>query len=134
MLTVSVSCKKQSTDNNSKELNQIVNPEKYNEILGGENTGDYFKLINTDRQGEVLFVEIQYSGGCETHTFNVYWDGKISESNPPQASIILTHNANNDRCEAWFTGFLEINLKDLFGEKYSEDLVVNVLNGYGNTN
>ncbi len=48
-----------------------------------------------------LFVNIHYSGGCKEHIFKLVLSTAIAKSNPPQTTALLSHNGNNDFCEAW---------------------------------
>jgi hypothetical protein len=101
----------------------------YSNVLQGVETSDEYFLKSTQREGSLLYIEVSYSGGCEMHEFNVVWDGIIYYSEPPQAYIILTHNSNNDNCEAFLTETLTIDLVQVFGDAYSENLKLIILNG-----
>jgi len=51
---------------------------------------------------------------------------------PPNFSVILTHIANGDTCEAWLTKTLEVNLQDdSLGLSDQEiiDMTVTIING-----
>ena len=51
-------------------------------------------------EGNTLFVNVGYSGGCQEHEFTMYWNGLWAESAPPQTGVRLIHDANDDFCEA----------------------------------
>lgn len=60
-----------------------------------------------------LKLKVDYAGGCEKHEFKLYgWKG-ISKSNPPQAEIFLSHDANGDACEALIIKDLTFDLTPL---------------------
>ena len=64
-------------------------------------TGDDLELIQVRKlDSNKLELEVVYGGGCKVHEFDFYWDGLIMESQPPQAAIIVVHDANRDGCEA----------------------------------
>ena len=124
-----ISCNKKDivliSDNISYSEDNIL----YSDVLENNIESDDFFLNSTQRQDSLLFVEVSYSGGCSDHSFMVIWDGIIYESNPPQANIIISHDANGDACEAFLTENLVIDLKQVFNESYSNDLKLIILNG-----
>lgn len=50
--------------------------------------------------GEKLKLEVAYGGGCREHEFGLYVMPYLAESYPPQGSLVLTHNGNQDLCKA----------------------------------
>jgi hypothetical protein len=60
-----------------------------------------------------LYLKVQYSGGCRDHEFELYGMSVFLESDPPQASVYFSHNANGDDCEARITSGLEFSLVPL---------------------
>lgn len=46
---------------------------------------------------------ISYSGGCKDHNIELYALKEFAESNPAQVTLMLSHNADNDMCEAYLT-------------------------------
>ena len=104
----------------------------------GTNTGsDAFEILEATIDNDVLTVTVQYSGGCVTHDFEAVWSGEFypTFAPPTLAPVIITHNANDDPCEALPTQTLKIDVKKLFGADYSVDKFVPiVLNGSSNQN
>lgn len=123
------SCEIQEDANLSENIQYTTDSLTYSNALQGNFESDAFFLNTTQREGDILYIEVSYSGGCEMHQFNVIWDGVIYYSEPPQAYIVLTHSANNDACEAFIEETLTIDLKQVFGENYSDDLKLIILNG-----
>ncbi len=121
-----VSCNKTYDNNGISKINNHDKSSKYNDILKGKNTGDSFKIKEIYQANDILYVTVSYGGGCENHSFNVYYKGKLDAEN----GLIITHNANKDGCEALITETLEINLKDLFGNDYSSDINFYLINGF----
>ncbi|WP_346992931.1 hypothetical protein [Alteromonas gracilis] len=52
-----------------------------------------------DEQSGHLIVDLQYSGGCLQHDFEVECDGKMRKSNPPQYIISIVDTSPRDDCE-----------------------------------
>lgn len=53
--------------------------------------------------GDKLSINVSYSGGCRTHQIQPYALTSIEKSNPARVSIMLSHHADNDVCEAYIT-------------------------------
>lgn len=80
--------------------------------------------------GDTLYVNAGYGGGCEDHEFQMMWDGNFEDSE--HASLYLIHDANNDTCEAYATDNLKFNLSKVRTEYENEfgssegDLLLNI--------
>lgn len=79
---------------------------------------DPFDLIEVKRQETVLTVVVGYGGGCQPHTFSIYWNGSYADSMPLQAVVDLYHDGQGDTCEAYLTDTLTFELKDVFRGEY----------------
>ena len=62
---------------------------------------------------DMLKLFVQYSGGCEDHEFLLIGPNGFLESMPVQINVLLSHNANNDLCEAYLSEELMFDLKPL---------------------
>jgi hypothetical protein len=71
---------------------------------------DPFELLSAAIVGDSLQLIVEYGGGCETHEFGLCWNGLIAESAPPQISLDLIHDANNDSCLALISESLEFDI------------------------
>lgn len=58
----------------------------------------------------ILYLNVLYSGGCKEHEFKLYGLPAFLKSNPPQAELFLSHNADGDECEALTTEELRFGL------------------------
>jgi hypothetical protein len=62
---------------------------------------DPFKVLSaqiTDQDS--LIVEVEYGGGCKEHIFRLVSNGMMKKSMPPQCTIYLEHENNEDMCRA----------------------------------
>ena len=85
-----------------------------------ETDGDHEPVIEND----TLTLTVSYGGGCETHDFTLVTAGRFMESDPVQLDVTLTHDANDDRCEAYLTdsyAFDLASIKTLYQEAYGTD-------------
>lgn len=80
---------------------------------------DSFEFVEDDAgqsvwvEGDMLFVNVGYGGGCQEHEFTMYWNGLWAESAPPQTGVRLIHDANNDFCEAYLSETLQFDLSSI---------------------
>lgn len=115
--------------NNLAEVDLIIDQQKFlkadaDRKKGDGDNSDSFEIQNVKRDGDILKVQVSYSGGCEKHIFDVLYEGTVLLSHPCQIKIILKHDANNDSCEAQLTEILEIDLVKLIGDNESKDACV----------
>ena len=85
-----------------------------------ETDGEHKPVIEND----TLTLTVSYSGGCEIHDFTLVTDGSFMESDPVQLVVTLTHDANDDPCEAYPTDIYAFDLtplKTLYQEAYRTD-------------
>jgi hypothetical protein len=67
-----------------------------------------------------LLLNVSYGGGCEEHIFLLI-STSFMESNPVQVNVVLSHEDNDDPCDAWITEELVFNLlplKKAYQEQY----------------
>jgi len=76
-------------------------------------TTDSYTLLESRIKGDNLILLVQYGGGCETHQWELKTNGAYAKSLPPQITLNLEHNSNNDLCRALLTDTLEFNIKDI---------------------
>ncbi|RKU14262.1 hypothetical protein C6502_01330 [Candidatus Poribacteria bacterium] len=92
---------------------------------------DEFVLQQAVITNDSLDVTVSYSGGCQDHIFNLVSSGMFLESDPVQMPLVLIHNANNDRCEAWITedhSFDLTPIKELYQDAYHQSTgIINIL-------
>ena len=94
LLFFTSSCEKDSNSINScSDVIQNVNLEDFPMDLYGVNE----IVLN----GNKLLVNVNYGGGCEDHIFNLVMEPNFSSGIPPvYYYFYLSHDANNDLCEA----------------------------------
>lgn len=82
--------------------------------------GEHAPVIEND----TLTLTVSYSGGCETHDFTLVTDGSFMGSDPVHLVVTLTHDDNDDTCEAYPTDHYSFDLtsiKTLYQEAYGTD-------------
>ncbi len=83
---------------------------------------DPFIFDGVKLKGDFFIFKVSYSGGCEEHEFFLI-STSFMESNPVQVNIVLSHEDNDDPCEAWITEEMVFNLlplKKAWQEQYNK--------------
>ena len=76
-------------------------------------TGAFYKIDSIKINEDILSVFVNYSGGCKTHSFDLYSNGMYAKSMPPQLSLCLKHNNNGDNCRGLLLQELKFNVSNL---------------------
>jgi hypothetical protein len=71
---------------------------------------DFITIEAAGLKGDKLIIDVIYGGGCREHTFQLNWDGSFLKSNPAQAVLELSHNANGDPCRMLLRERLQFDL------------------------
>jgi hypothetical protein len=74
---------------------------------------DNASIKSVSLAADLLTIVAQYGGGCREHEFRLFGSTRFLESNPPQADIVLSHNAHGDACKALITDSLRFSLATL---------------------
>ena len=61
---------------------------------------DPLSIESATIQGDDLVLDVSYGGGCAAHVFAACWDGLFLESFPVQVHLGISHDANDDNCDA----------------------------------
>gem|GEM_PF-843384 len=73
---------------------------------------DSYRMDSVYVDGDTLRLKVSYSGGCRDHTFKL-WKLPPNALVPPVVELLLDHDAQGDRCEAWLTRWLAFSIKPL---------------------
>lgn len=60
-----------------------------------------------------LDITVAYSGGCQEHSFTLYSAAVNILIYPPQIGVMLSHESNNDSCEAYITETISVDVSPL---------------------
>ena len=63
-----------------------------------EKPGAPIAISRAEQIGDLLALDVTYSGGCEAHTFELVTLGNHQPTYPPELLVKIIHNANADRC------------------------------------
>ena len=59
---------------------------------------DAAKITSIALERNILKINVTYQGGCQEHAFGLQGETAFLESNPPQWSLYLSHDAQGDNC------------------------------------
>ena len=85
---------------------------------------DPFDLNSATVTDNDLIISVSYSGGCRSHEFVLTTADSFQESSPVKLPMVLTHEDNDDPCEAYPTRLLRFDLtpiKERYEAAYGQD-------------
>lgn len=94
---------------------------------------DYILINSVSVINQELNLNVSHSGGCTDHEYLLIQEPLFCGTPPIFISIHLSHNANNDLCEAWITEDLCFNLNKTY-EAFPENEISIVLTNYPHQN
>lgn len=95
-----------------------------------DQTSDNFSITDVRVKGNTLSIDVNYSGGCEEHQFEMVGSKNIAKSLPPIRSIQLVHKANGDKCKKLVMQTIEVDIKALAHKQESGDKIFLTLDGW----
>ena len=98
--------------------------------LASVDSGDKFTMDNVRIEGNFMYVDVTYSGGCQSHTFSLIGSAAIAKSLPPIRKIKLTHQGHEDHCRALISQTLTIDISNLAYKKEPGSQIYFELEGY----
>jgi len=93
---------------------------------------DPFGMEGIAIAGDIITLNVTYSGGCKEHCFSLYMSpASFLESSPVLANLYLRHNSNGDACEAFINKTISFDLRpiaELYKSLYGsyDEIVINV--------
>lgn len=108
LLVTAFSCK--SSKNTSNSNQQKGSPVIIDSSFNIDNKNMRMNILNMQLNKDVLTLEINYSGGCKEHQFNLYTTGK-AENNHLQ--LFLVDSQTEDFCKMLITDTLNYNISNL---------------------
>lgn len=90
-----------------------------------------FEINSASIEGDLLTLEVSYSGGCKEHSFTATFNGIYLKSMPPKASIFIAHETNGDACRKIVTETLVFDLTNMkYGDQKTGNTVMVGMNNY----
>ena len=99
--------------------------------LGESKTSDAITINDAQINGNLMYLVVEYSGGCQNHSFELTGSYAVAKSIPPQRAIQLYHNANGDNCRALITDTIIVNIEALASTPIPGSEIFLNLKGFG---
>lgn len=108
VLITGISCKsnKNTSNSNQPKGSPVIIDSSFNV----DNKNMRMNILNMQLNKDVITIEINYSGGCKEHQFNLYSTG-IAENNNLQ--LFLVDAQTEDFCKMLLSDTLNFNLSNL---------------------
>lgn len=95
-----------------------------------EAKGKTYRIKSFSILGDILSIDVTYRGGCGQHTFELYSNGLLKKSLPPQIDVYLEHKKENETCTEDMKQTLKLDISSLKNANY--DLIVLNINSADN--
>jgi hypothetical protein len=76
--------------------------------------GSQYAIESVKRVNNTLKINVNYSGGCKEHNFDIVWDGVVNLAYPGKVNLIVKHNSNGDSCKGLVHDVIEVDLNRYF--------------------
>jgi hypothetical protein len=125
LLLMSCSTGKEIIPNVEEKSNVIVAE------LGDLNTKSApFKISSVQIVGNIMTLEVNYSGGCKEHDFKMIGSNMIAKSMPPIRSIKLIDSVMDDSCKKLEIKNITVDISALAYKKESGSEIYITLDGW----
>lgn len=118
-----------------KSINQTAENSRLKVVatLGEINApSDPIEITAVRVEGNTMFIDMNYSGGCEDHTFEVIGSEMISKSLPPIRSVQLIHTAKGDQCKKLVEETLIVDISKLAYKQENGSMIFLLVNDLKN--
>ena len=95
-----------------------------------EAKGKTYRIKSFSIAGDILSIDVTYRGGCGQNTFELYSNGYLKKSLPPQVDVFLEHKKENETCSEEIKQTLKFDISAL--KKPGYDLIVININSADN--
>ncbi len=114
----------------TKEKNNIREIKLSKEFTTPEKNSP-FQITEAFASGNILAIVVDYSGGCETHDWELKGTTNFKKSLPPKKGLYLEHDSNGDNCRSSLKDTLQFDLNNVkYPGKENNYTVVIQLNNY----
>lgn len=123
------SCKSQK---NAKNSTIETNSETMLKATIGdiETPSDLIQITGVTISGNIMSIDVNYSGGCGEHNFQLIGSENIAKSLPPIRSVKLVHIANGDACRKLEVRTLVFDISDLTHKQEAGSVIYLTLDGW----
>ena len=96
------------------------------ELIQDVNLDDFpmnsYNINEIELNQNKLFIDVNYGGGCEDHFFKLVMEPNFCGTPPIYYFFYLSHDANNDLCEALISESLCFDISEFLTENFNEEV------------
>lgn len=119
--TFMVSCQGKKTAKTTETEQQVSETPKQGEAKkvivdmgrAQKTEGKTYRIHEFSIEGDVLSIDVSYLGGCGKHNFELYSNGLMKKSLPPQMDVNLEHTKEKETCNESVKQTLRFDLSSL---------------------
>ncbi len=89
-----------------------------------------FQITGVSINANIMTIDVNYSGGCDVHSFEMIGSLMMAKSLPPIRTIHLIHISNEDKCEKLIKEKILVDISDLSFKKEKGNEIFLTLEGW----
>ena len=98
--------------------------------IGEFTDSEPFTIHSVRREGNLLFVDVSFTGGCGVHNFKMIGNQAIMKSIPAKRSVMIAHAVHREECKDVVKKTLEIDISALAMAQTPGSEIVLILKGW----
>ena len=83
---------------------------------------DFYAINEIELNQNKLFIDVNYGGGCEDHIFKLVVEPNFCATPPINYFFYLSHDANNDLCEALIAESLCFDISEFLIGNFNDEV------------
>ncbi len=83
-----------------------------------------FRFKNVKIEGDTLFANVEYSGGCGDHKFEMEQNGFLRKSLPPKQPVQIIHLSTVDHCRSMINEDLKFDISSFRGTPHGSTVLL----------
>ena len=83
-----------------------------------------FRFKDVKIEGDTLFANVQYSGGCGDHKFEMKQNGFLMKSLPPKQPVQIIHLSTVDHCRSLINEDLKFDISRFRGSPHGTTVLL----------
>ena len=106
------------------KANHIAKQSSSDVVDSPEFVSTTFRFNDVKIEGDTLFANVQYSGGCGDHKFEMEQNGFLMKSLPPKQPIQIIHLSTVDHCRSLINEDLKFDISRFRGSPHGTTVLL----------
>ena len=86
-------------------------------------------ITSVNLEGNILSLDIEYSGGCQDHSFEFIGSAAVMKSLPAKRAVKLVHDSNGDTCRELVSETIKFDIRALAVTETTGSEIILLLDG-----